>query len=81
MTSTTIWVIYAPGGKLAARGLPYLPGGVQLGDLGGDVAQADVAGQVVKYVKNGNSPWQAIVQDQGWLIGNALGTTLDPMGR
>jgi hypothetical protein len=81
MTSTTIWVIFAPGGKVAARPLPNLPGGVALGDLGGDVTSADLAGQVVKYVKNATSPWQAIVQDQGWLIGSAAGTALDPTFR
>jgi len=81
MTNTTIWVIYAPGGKVAARQLPNLPGGVALGDLGGDVTSASLAGQVVKYVKNGMSPWQAIVQDQAWLIGGAAGTALDPTFR
>jgi hypothetical protein len=78
MTSTTIWVIYSLGGKLAPRKLPSLPGGVMLGDLGGDVTSADMAAQVVKYVNNAAQPWQSIVQDQGYLIGNALGTALDP---
>jgi hypothetical protein len=68
MTSTTLWIVYAPGGKVASRQLPNLPGGVALSDIGDTSGGASMFGQVVKYVNKGSTPWEAITQDQSYLM-------------
>ncbi len=78
MTNTTVWIIYQQGGKIAKRGLPHLPGGVKIGDLGGDLSSAEIATQVTKFISGAKPPWDNTRTDQALLIGNAKGTPLDP---
>lgn len=78
MTTTAVWIIYVVGGKVAPRGLPHLPGGVKIGDLGGDLTSAEMSLQVTKYIPGANAAWDNNRTDQAHLVGNAAGTGLDP---
>ncbi len=78
MTTTAVWIIYVVGGKVAPRGLPHLPGGVKIGDLGGDLTSAEMSLQVTKYIPGANAAWDNNRTDQAHLVGNAAGMGLDP---
>jgi hypothetical protein len=73
-----LWTIYVPGGRQTARPLPFLPAGVTLGEL----VQAVIGVQVVKYVNNASQPWHSDYYfDTGWVISTETGPSFDPTGR
>ena len=64
-----------------ARSFPHLPGGVQLGDLGGAVSNGGVSGQVTNYGTGAKPPWEAILPDVTVSTYNDVIFTVDPSGR